>query len=361
MQPVARDLACAPTAAAWSSRPLLARGLRTITVLVPIAFASLSIFVAARTVPRPSGELARYGWLAGLLVIGSAVSWFGRRLLQRLLPLAMLLEMSLCFPQSAPSRLRLARGRSSVSELRDLVAAPANESAQQAAERMLRLITALGNHDRQTRGHAERVRAYADLIADSLGFSARDRDRLRWASLLHDIGKLHVPASLLNKPGKPDLEEWEVLRAHPVVGDQIATPLLEWLAPMDLVIIEHHERWDGTGYPAGKAGRDLSEGARIVQVADAFEVMTAARAYKRPVRKDAALRELVRCAGSQFDPSVVRAMVALPAESCSGPRVRPPGWLRFPCSGRTRQPSSARQPVMSPRLQRVQRWSPPQP
>ena len=171
---------------------------------------------------------------------------------------------------------------------------------------MLTLITALGTHDRRTRGHAERVRAYADLIAESMGMSPRDRDRLRWAALLHDIGKLHVPAA------PPILREWTILRDHPRVGAAIAAPLLAWLAPMHLVIEEHHERWDGTGYPSSKAGRELSVGARIVQVADFFEVMTAARSYKRSVRKDAALRELVRCAGTQFDPQVVRSMVTIP-------------------------------------------------
>jgi putative nucleotidyltransferase with HDIG domain len=296
----------------WASHPGLARAVRAITFLVPVAMGAAVMLCVASVLRRPTSVPGELGWLVTLLACSSAVSWCAHRSLQRLLPLATLLEMSLCFPETTPSRLRLAQRSSSASELAQLTSAPVNESAQHAAERMLTLITALARHDRQTRGHAERVRAYTDLIATSMGLSRQDRDRLKWAALLHDIGKLHVPATLLNKPGKPDADEWVILRGHPQAGAEIAAPLLDWLAPMEMVIVEHHERWDGAGYPAGKSGTQLSEGSRIVQVADSFEVMTAARSYKRPVRKDAALRELVRCAGSQFDPNVVRAMVTIP-------------------------------------------------
>ena len=296
----------------WSARPALARAMRSVTFLVPVALAAAVTLGGAAALPRPATGLGQLGWLAGLLAASWVVSLLAHHALVRLLPLAALLELSLCFPEGAPSRLRLARRGSSAAELAELTAAPPDETAQHAAERMLTLITALATHDRRTRGHAERVRAYADLIAESMGMSPRDRDRLRWAALLHDIGKLHVPAALLNKSGAPNAREWTILRDHPRAGAAIAAPLLAWLAPMHLVIEEHHERWDGTGYPSGKAGRELSVGARIVQVADSFEVMTAARSYKRSVRKDAALRELVRCAGTQFDPQVVRSMVAIP-------------------------------------------------
>lgn len=251
--------------AGWAARPAMAGAVRAVTFLVPVAVGVLAMYVAARVLPRPASGGLQLGWLAAMLLGSWAVSWVAHRLLQRLLPLAALLEMSLCFPEAAPSRLRLAQRSSSASELEALLARPEHESAQQAAERMLTLITALSDHDRRTRGHAERVRAYADLVAQAMGVSERDRDRLRWAALLHDIGKLHVPTTLLNKPGKPDQDEWEVLRAHPRAGAAIAAPLLDWLAPMHLVIEEHHERWDGTGYPAGTGGEALSLGSRIVQ------------------------------------------------------------------------------------------------
>ena len=147
--------------------------------------------------------------------------------------------------------------------------------------------------------------------------SERDRDLLRWAALLHDVGKLQVPTACSTSPASRRPDEWVVLRAHPAHGAEIAGALLPWLGEWGAVIVEHHERYDGTGYPLGLAGRGISLGARIVSVADAFDVMTAARAYQRPVSRAAAYRELIRFSGSQFDPVVVRAMVSVGA-----PRLR---------------------------------------
>ncbi|MDX6228303.1 MAG: hypothetical protein QOI76_1693 [Frankiales bacterium] len=319
----------------WRARRKLAWSIRATTVAVPFAAATSCMVLLARAVPRPAAAIGGIAWYVLLLSAG----WFVARLVStavdRSLPLAALLEMSLTFPESAPSRLGLAQRGSSRSALAQLAVGPPDETAQGAAERILRLMTALSAHDRFTRGHAERVRAYADLIAERLEMSSADRDRLRWAALLHDIGKLQVPSELLGKPGKPTPAEWDVLRQHPAAGAVIAAPLLAWLAPMERVIAEHHEHWDGAGYPAGLRGEEISFGARVVCVADCFEAMTAARPYSRPIRREAALRELVNCAGTHFDPDVVRALLTVPRRRLSL-AMGPAAWLAgLPLAGQS--------------------------
>ena len=187
-------------------------------------------------------------------------------------------------------------------------------SAAQAAASMLALVTALSAHDRRTRGHAERVRIFTDMLAEEFALPEEERDRLRWAALLHDIGKLTVTSRILNKPGRLDAREWEVMNAHPVEGARIAEPLMVWLGSWGRTIAEHHERFDGTGYPVGRGGDAISVGARMVSVADAYDTMTAARSYKRPMATRRAREELARCSGTQFDPVMVRAflMISVP-------------------------------------------------
>jgi HD-GYP domain-containing protein (c-di-GMP phosphodiesterase class II) len=304
--------AARPASRTWTSRRRLAWAVRLSTVLVPLVVAVLVMVGVSRIVARPTGALPSLVWYGLLLGVSYAASWAAGKVMARSLPLAALLEMSLSFPESAPSRLGLAQRGGSSAALSRLATAPPDESTQAAAERILKLLTALSAHDRFTRGHAERVRAYTDLIAANMHLTEGDRDRLRWAALLHDIGKLRVPSGLLNKPEKPTAPEWDQLKAHPIQGSLIAAPLLEWLRPMDKVIAEHHEKFDGTGYPVGLRGEQISQGARIVTVADCFEAMTAVRSYNKPMKREAALAELVRCAGTHFDPVVVRALLAVP-------------------------------------------------
>jgi putative nucleotidyltransferase with HDIG domain len=260
----------------------------------------------------PTG-IALIAWGLALVAISTVATAIAEQLGKRFLPLAVLFRLSLVFPDRAPSRFAMARGAGNVRQLELRIKEARDRGVDpepaRAAEQILALVAALSAHDRKTRGHSERVRAFTDLVAGQLKLSSEDRDRLRWAALLHDIGKIHVPARILNKPGRPDAREWEQLQAHPAIGARIAEPLLPWLGPWGHAIEHHHERFGGGGYPHGLEGDRISFAARIVTVADSFEVMTAARSYKKPMSVPAARRELAACAGEQFDPAIVRAFL----------------------------------------------------
>jgi HD-GYP domain-containing protein (c-di-GMP phosphodiesterase class II) len=153
------------------------------------------------------------------------------------------------------------------------------------------------------------VAAYALLIAEELGLDGASREEVRWAGLLHDVGKVAVPPRILNKPGRLDDQEWAVMASHPVEGRALVAPLKGMLGEAIDAVDGHHERWDGSGYPRGVRAADLPLSTRIVAVADAFETMTAARSYKSPVPFGQARTEVTACAGRQFDPAVVRAFL----------------------------------------------------
>jgi HD-GYP domain-containing protein (c-di-GMP phosphodiesterase class II) len=147
------------------------------------------------------------------------------------------------------------------------------------------------------------------MMALELGLSETQVRRVKLAGILHDIGKVNVPQSILCKPGSLDDDEWEIVKQHPELGAQILEhPDLDdvrgWVGA-------HHERPDGNGYPSGLAGRDLALEARILAVADAFEAMTSDRSYRLSIGFEAAREELRRCAGSQFDPRVVDALLGV--------------------------------------------------
>ncbi len=171
---------------------------------------------------------------------------------------------------------------------------------------------ALQAHDRRTRGHAERVRVFTDLLGEELQLSEGDRYRLRWAALMHDIGKLTISPQILNKPGvagraRMAADEGPPGRRAPGSPSRSC----RWLGPWGQAIVEHHERFDGKGYPNGVGGDAISLGGRIVSVSDAYDTMTAARSYKKPMAVWAARRELADCAGGQFDPEIVRAFLSI--------------------------------------------------
>lgn len=290
----------------WQARPVVAAGLRLVVLAVPLLAAVAAAAVAARLVE----DLPTAGQVPVVLGVATLVLVLVDRAARRLLPLAALLELSLLFPDRAPDRFALALRAGSTRELVQL-RRTATGSAAEAAGEVLALLAALARHDPGSRRHSERVRAYVDLLAEALRLPDDDRDRLRWAALVHDLGKTTVDVGVLRKPSRLDEQEWLLVREHPAAGARLAAGLEPFLGPWFGGIAQHHERYDGTGYPAGLAGEQISYSARIIAVADALEVMTAARPYKRPVDPGTARQELVRCGGSQFDPEVVRALLGL--------------------------------------------------
>ena len=297
------------------ARPWLARLIRALVVIVPAVAGALASWEVSRLWREPSGFWPVFAWFAVLVAVAVAVVLILQRAARRLLPLAWLFTLTMAFPDRTPSRLvtarRAASRRARQQALDRLRAHGLGDDPAEASEAALVLVAALGAHDRRTRGHSERVRTFADLLANEAGVSDEDRDRLRWGALLHDIGKLSVPEAILNKPDRPDEQEWATLRRHPEEGAHIVEPLHTWLGPWAGSVGEHHERWDGKGYPQGLAGEDISLGGRILAIADAYEVMTAARAYKVPLSAAAAREELVASAGTHFDPALVRAFMGI--------------------------------------------------
>ncbi|ABR47184.1 diguanylate cyclase and metal dependent phosphohydrolase [Alkaliphilus metalliredigens QYMF] len=156
--------------------------------------------------------------------------------------------------------------------------------------------------------HIERVSKYCQAIATAMSFSEKMIGHLKTAGELHDIGKIIVPPELLNKAEKLTAKEFEVIKRHPEVSYQILKSVEEYTALAEDVLY-HHERWDGTGYPQGLKGQDIPLNARIITVADAYEAMTAKRAYQQTKSKDEAIVELEKYAGTQFDPDIVKVFV----------------------------------------------------
>ncbi|MEU0404496.1 HD-GYP domain-containing protein [Streptomyces sp. NPDC006197] len=179
-------------------------------------------------------------------------------------------------------------------------------AAHQATIRAL--VQAVDIKDRYTRGHSERVGQASVLIARELGMAEDRLDVVRFAGILHDVGKLGVPTRVLTKDGPLTPEERRVIELHPEYGHEMVRGI-GFLGEARAAILHHHERMDGSGYPYGLHGEQIPEFARVVAVADAFDAMTSTRCYSRARPVPTALAELERCAGTQFDPRMVTALV----------------------------------------------------
>jgi HD-GYP domain-containing protein (c-di-GMP phosphodiesterase class II) len=171
------------------------------------------------------------------------------------------------------------------------------------------LLRALAERNPELRDHLSGVAELAEATALRLGLSHEEVEQVRHAAELHDVGKVAVPDAILAKPGPLDETEWAFIRRHTIIGERIiaAAPALTHVAAL---VRSSHERWDGTGYPDGLAAERIPLGARVVAVADAFDAMLSPRPYSDAGTPEAALAELRRCAGTQFDPAVVAAFDA---------------------------------------------------
>jgi putative two-component system response regulator len=171
------------------------------------------------------------------------------------------------------------------------------------------LASALAARDPVTAAHSARVTFLAGRLAGWLGWDERRLAALRFGARLHDIGKITVSDAILRKRGPLDAHELAEIRTHPAAGAKLIGsfgPASEALP----FVLYHHERWDGGGYPTGRGGEDVPEGARLLAIADAFDAMTTTRPYRRALPTGRALAEIERCAGTQFDPFLAHAFLS---------------------------------------------------
>ena len=173
------------------------------------------------------------------------------------------------------------------------------------------MVSAIEARDCETQHHCRRAREYTLMLAHRMGIRGRELRDVGWGSLLHDVGKIGVPDQILLKPGPLTKEEWAEMKKHPIIGYRLLSPI-RFLSGAAQVVLHHHEKWDGSGYPYGKRAEEIPLGARIFMVADAIETITSKRSYKDALPFEVAEEEVIRCAGTHFDPTVVEAFKKIP-------------------------------------------------
>jgi response regulator RpfG family c-di-GMP phosphodiesterase len=178
------------------------------------------------------------------------------------------------------------------------------------------LVAALDAREHETGDHSQRVVRYSLAVARKLGLPAHDLPDLGRGALLHDIGKIGVPDSILLKVSKLSQDEWRVMRRHPEIGHDILKSIA-FLEPSAALVLAHQERFDGNGYPRGLAGEAIPIAARIFAIADSYDAMTSDRPYRKALAPEHARAEIARCAGTQFDPRCTEAFLSIPASTLS--------------------------------------------
>ncbi|AEV30336.1 diguanylate cyclase (GGDEF) domain-containing protein [Sphaerochaeta pleomorpha str. Grapes] len=177
------------------------------------------------------------------------------------------------------------------------------ESASDKYKKIGLVINSLFAKSVRESKHSKRVSELCEFIAEKLKMSSKEINRMRIAGLMHDIGKIGISENILNNPGKLNPKEWEEMKRHPETGYRILSASNDF-SDIATAILEHHERWDGKGYPRGLSGEAISIQARVITIADAYDAMTSERAYRKPMDIEDAIKEISRCSGTQFDPMV---------------------------------------------------------
>ncbi len=174
---------------------------------------------------------------------------------------------------------------------------------------VITLAAAIDAKDHYMRGHSQRVMEYSLKAGATIYLAYDEMEALEYAGILHDIGKIAIDSAILNKPGPLSPGEWEIIRAHPVVGAELLKEI-PFLEKASELVLYHHERYDGTGYPDGLRGEEIPMGARLIAVADAFDCMTIESSYRAALTTESAVKELNDCSGSQFCPRAVKALIS---------------------------------------------------
>jgi putative nucleotidyltransferase with HDIG domain len=290
--------------------------------LLALAVASLATFLAVTVLLRALGSPWREALLSGLaaslvVLVVSAVVVEGmsrplRRLAETMSRMARTGQLDSSF-RSTGVNLEVRLIEETFRAL--LVTLEESRRAQERSyvEAVGAVVTAADARDHETSGHSFRVALYAQALARSLGLPPSQLQAIEWGALLHDIGKMAVPDSILRKPAELTAHEWQIMRQHPTWGFDILGEVSFLQSDALDVVYNHHERWDGGGYPRGLAGEQIPLAARIFAVVDTYDAITSDRPYRRARGHAAAVSELQRIAGKQLDPRMVAAFCALPA------------------------------------------------
>ncbi len=186
------------------------------------------------------------------------------------------------------------------------------ELEEVSLEIVYRLARAAELRDEHTGNHIQRISLYCVAIGENLGLSENQLDILKYASILHDIGKLGIPDQILLKPGSLTPEEWEIMKKHTIIGGEILKGTnISYLKAAEKIALYHHERWDGKGYPLGIQGTKIPLFARIVTVADVFDALTSDRPYRKALDTEMALEIITSGRGTQFDPEIVDVFLSI--------------------------------------------------